>query len=83
MGKRTRGYIGQKTFLGRVEILEQQIPEEDPRHPEYQFRSFEDTRSDTATMQKGLKRSSSEVGFLTALDDIAKSYDFSRFHFNS
>ena len=40
MGKRTRGYIGQKTFLGRMEILEQDIPEEDPRHPNYQFKSL-------------------------------------------
>ena len=81
MGKRTRGYIGQKTFLGRVEILEQSMPENDPRHPEYQFRSFDAERYDQPSQKQGMKRSNSEAGFLAALDDIAKSYDFSNLNF--
>jgi len=28
-----------------------------------------------------MKRSNSEVGFLTAIDDMAKSYDFTNFNF--
>jgi len=65
MGKRPRGYIGKKTFLGRMEILEQNIPVEDPRHPEYDLKSFEELENFEEDIEEDFSRptSANEVFF--------------------